>query len=230
MSLLTIMQDAAVLLGLAKPSVVASSPELTYQQMLVVANQVLQDLKERHAWSTLQKVATFTGDGVNATLTLPSDFDRPCEHPFASRPLAPDYFWPAGPLSSPEWAKATTYLTTAIVPVFRRRGLQLEFFPTPAVGETFNVAYQSANCVNVGGLEQPRFVADADIPVFDENLVMQGVLYMWKRIKGFDYAQEMDDYERSFERIASYDAGLMPTRTANMMLDRSGLGDVRVVT
>lgn len=228
MSLLTLLQSACLQLGLDKPVTVASSTDRTFVQLIDLANEAVNDLRERHNWSALQSIFTATGNGVQVDWPMPADFDRFSQHPSISRPLSPDYFWPAGPLNSPEWQKATTYLTTAIVPVFRLQGNTLSFYPVPATGEQYFVAYQSNQAINRSTTPKQLFEADNDVCAIDEILVKMGVIWMWRRAKGFDYAQEMDNYERSLERIASYDGGLMPVRTVNTYLDRSGLGDVRV--
>ena len=77
MTMLSIIQDAALHIGIPKPSAVASSTATDAMQLLRLLNAGASQLMKDHHWSKLLKVKTFTGVAAQAqTGQPPANFDR----------------------------------------------------------------------------------------------------------------------------------------------------------
>ena len=64
MSLLTLVQQAAILCGIEAPSAVASATDVTTAQFRVLAQQEGDELSRAFDWRRLKVQATITGDGT----------------------------------------------------------------------------------------------------------------------------------------------------------------------
>ena len=61
----------------------------------------------------------------------------------------------------------------------------------------------------VSGLRTPweelyapaAWAADSDLSLISERLIRLGAVWRWKRRKGFDYSEEMNDYEGALDRL-----------------------------
>jgi len=223
MTLLTIITRAARRCGLSAPSTVLGSGDETYLQLAEYAQETLEELTERHDWKILHKTQTITGDGSSTTFALNSDFSRLSKMPGVTRTGSTSGFWPAGPLSPPAFLGAQALPVSTVRPLFDIvNGItaSMIFVNAPATSEVYVVSYQSENGIYSVGSGTPTNIAtwtyDSDVPFVPERLVMLGTICKWKASKGLSYAEFMSDYERSFEKLASDDWGLMPVDMANV--------------
>lgn len=68
--------------------------------------------------------------------------------------------------------------------------------------------YISANCVlSAKGVGQPKFLADTDFPILDENMFVLGAKWRMWQIKGFDYAALQTEYIDYVDRKFGNDGG-----------------------
>ena len=113
MSLLTIVQGAAVRCNLAQPNAAFSSTDPQIQQIIAFAQDTGRELMERGGWRNLKFETSIVGDGSTTLFSLPSDFkrlcpsDKPQQSPFVSmqRPSIPI----RGPVND-EWLNAAKAL------------------------------------------------------------------------------------------------------------------------
>lgn len=68
MSLLTVVQNVAVRVGLAKPTVAAASADSNVQQIISFANEAGQELAHRYPWQALTKEASYSTPGLQGGL------------------------------------------------------------------------------------------------------------------------------------------------------------------
>ena len=81
---------------------------------------------------------------------------------------------------------------------------QIEFFPVLGVGEVITFVYAQGGWItNAAGQQYPTpaWQADSDLSLISERLIRLGAVWRWKRRKGFDYSEEMNDYEGALDRL-----------------------------
>lgn len=198
MNLLAIIQSAAAALNLPSPSAVVNSTDATAVQLLELANTEGRDLARRYPWQALIGEATFTTvatESQGAMETLAPGY----------RYILGDTIWNRtsglpvyGPVPAPEWQ---AYLASAITgpnSSYRIRGGTLRFSPVPAAGETCAFEYVSRYwCTDsTGATSRAAFASDQDLCLVDDELVLLGIQWRWRKAKGFEYSEEFMLYER----------------------------------
>jgi hypothetical protein len=195
-SLLTVIQDAADLLGLPRPGAVVSSTSTQVRQLLAHANIEGGELARRHQWQALTLEATWTSTAAEdqgALTTLAPGFVRAISDTVWNRS---DLHPVPGPLTPQIWQSLKASGITGPYFRFRIRAGRLLLIPAPAAGESLAFEYLSNNwCQSSAGTGQTRWNADDDTGVLDENLMTQGIVWRFKKSKGLDYVQEFQDYE-----------------------------------
>lgn len=211
MSLLGIVQDAAVLVGLSRPAAVASSSDTTVQQMMLLASLAAEEVAKWHDWSGLSVPGSITGDGTTTTWTLPTDFDRFAQGQRIILDGGTGLVI-AGPLRADEIATLRARTPVTVSYVFYRRGNQLVTAPALASGRHGIYEYQSKNwCTAASGVARDRFSSDDDtVAAFPEALVMLGLAWMWKQAKGLEYAAEYERWRSRVELEAARDRNMRP--------------------
>jgi len=199
MTLLEIAQEFSARTGLDKPLIVMASQDEQVQQIKGLANEVIADITRRgQSWPLLQKQATFTSvaasdQGLMTTLApygfkeilLGTLYDRT-----QRRPLY-------GPRNGPRWQEAVALPYTG--PFYSFRIWQGHFYTQPdlPVGHTIAFEYWSNWAILAvdGTTWKPRFTADTDSFVLDEELLISGLRWRWKAEKGLRFATDQLSYE-----------------------------------
>jgi len=233
MTLLSTTIRAARQCGLTPPTLVLGSGDETWLQMAEWAQEVVDDMAQRHDWRALHKTQTITGDGTTTAFTLGSgDYARLSKMPAVTRTGSTSGFWPAGPLDPPSWIGSTSLPIQSSRPLFQIENGILTSNTAPATGDSFIVSYQSSKPIYSSSIPVTTWLLDADTPLVPERLLLLGLVWRWKAAKGYDYAEAMSSFERAFESLASADWGLIPIETAWGSYDRLGseFGDLTVYT
>lgn len=200
MSLLSIVADACRHSSLGLPVLVSVIGNATSHAplMLQAAKEELDSLATRHNWQILTKENTFTTIAAAAQTTasaLPTDFDRMVsnESIFNRTLRRPIY----GPLSPEEWQDIQSSLVTMVNPAYRIRGGTILLSPTPSAGDTVAYEYISKYKARSSvAAEQENWQADTDTCVFPEPVVTLGVVWRYRRGRGYPYSNELEEYER----------------------------------
>lgn len=208
MSLLTMIQDAVLLLGIAdtKPSTAISTTDTTYTQLVALLQEEGDELARTQNWRFLKTAGTITGDGATTLWSLPSDFER----------LIPDdAFWstryPAVPLGGPvtdaEMLALKALPVTPVRPLWRFFGTQLEIWPALAAAEVVNYTYFSNAWIVSSAVNVTRWVTDADTARLPENILTLGLKWRWRKAKGFDFSMDFAAYKAERDRQAGQSGG-----------------------
>jgi hypothetical protein len=208
MSLLTMIQDAMALCGLASPSSAYGSSDATVSQFVALAQVEGDELSRFADWRALKVSATFTGDGESTLWDLPTDFDR-----FMNGAI----FWSEessgnklfGPIPDDDLVALKAMETEPPEPVWRLFGDQIEIWPALDDGEVVNTEYRSAYWIldNDGSTRKARWTADSDRAVISERLMTLGLVWRWKQTKGLEYSEAFRTYQIERTRQASNDGG-----------------------
>jgi hypothetical protein len=197
MSLLTILQDACRDLSLPVLTSVVGNTESHAPLMLRNAKEELNSLATRFTWQVLTKENTFTTIAAAAQTTasaIPTDFDRMVNESIFNRTQT-EPVW--GPITPDQWQNIQSSLVTLVDSVYRLRGGTILISPTPSAGQTIAYEYISTSKArSSGGTEQTNWQADADTTVFREDIVTLGVVWRYRKSKGYDFTSDLEEYER----------------------------------
>lgn len=225
MTLLTIVQDAAIELGFAEPSSVMTSTDPTIQLLRVIATKEGKELARRFDWQALQKEATFTTVATEIQVA-----SIQTTYPFFGR-IVNGSMWDRtenrivrGPLTAAEWQmkKAATAQIT-IGHYFRIRSNSLLMFSTPPAGNEIYFEYIS-NKWCFGSEAQTEWLADSDFGLIDEELIRLGIVWRYRKAKGFDYGEDFRTYEMALQDMFGPDSGRSIVDMTGADYDPMGLG------
>jgi hypothetical protein len=195
MTLLSICQDTADVVGLTRPTVIITGTDQLSRQLLGFAKKTLEELSIMD-WPVLQVPYSFNTVAAQAAYDLPANFGREIGDSVYG---AARYSQLRGSLTPGDWARQRNILPGLGFYRFRIFGspLKLNLTPTPQGVETIVFEYQSLDrVVAVDGVTLKRtFTADNDTTVVPEDIMKKGVEWRIRRAKGMDYSEEFDDYE-----------------------------------
>lgn len=198
MSLLTIVQDALKHSSLALPSVntVVGNTTSHAPGMLQAAKEELDSLATRANWQKLTREHTFTtiAAAVQTTASaFPTDFDRFVNESIWNR----DTDRELTAIDAMEWQRIQATVSVLVDPHYRVRGGTILITPTPTAGHTIAYEYISTYKVRSNaGADQVTWAADSDTTVFPEPIVTLGVVWRYRRGRGYPYSAEAEEYER----------------------------------
>lgn len=202
MSLLTIVQQAMLRQGQAAPGVVIHSGDSGVQQRIALLQDIGDELDERYTWQTMNQPAQIVCDGVLTLFPLPPDWGGMSEGTtiqstkFPTLPVL-------GQITNEQFAAFQALPVAPLQPLWRVRDNQFEFYPTPAAGEIYKYTYYSNQWIQSAlGVPQSVWLADTDISLIDEKVLVSGLEWRWLKSKGLDYAEEFRRYEMRLGRAA----------------------------
>jgi hypothetical protein len=110
-----------------------------------------------------------------------------------------------GPLSDREWQAIKSGIAVAAPQIrFRLFGGQIQFDPLPTSADTIAFEYVSKNwCQSASGTPQSSFVADTDLPIITDDLLVLSLKWRLLAARGFNYAEEKALYEEALNRRKS---------------------------
>ena len=201
MSLLTVIQDAADQIGLARPAQVATSTDAQIRQLFRMAQIEGRELSRRHEWQALMKQATHTtlaAQNQGSITSIASD---------GFRSMVNNSLWNrsqleqiGGPVDSADWQALQASVTASPYYDYRVEDGNLFLYPAPGAGDTIAFAYHSKHwCQSSGGTGQEKWLADTDVGRLDEHIMTMGIAWRFLRAKGMTYTQEFSDYQQLVE-------------------------------
>ena len=223
MSLLTIAQEAASLLGFAEPATISGNTNRNareYLRHLNIGGMQIAVMKNGWGagWDALTREHELTTVANQASYDLPTDFGWMVEDSVWDR----EQYWSLrGPLSPQEWQRIRSGLLQEISLRWDFRittvsGVRkITFDPTPTGAQTIVFEYGSRSWVSSSrGIHRTRFEADTDDSVFDEDLHVLDLIWRHRRQTGLVYEHDYTDFMKAVrERMALQ---------ANMPVIRSG--------
>lgn len=202
MSLLSIIQQAMLRQGQAKPQLAFANTDTGVQQRIALLQDVGDELAERYTWQSLNTPASITCDGSTLLFDLPVAWGGLSEGESLQSTLFPT-LPVVGPITNEQMAMFKALPVTPLQPVWRVIDGQFEFYPAPANGEVYKYNYYSSYWIaSASGTPQEAWEADTDVSLIDEKVLTSGLEWRWLKAKGLDYAEEFRRYEMRLARAA----------------------------
>jgi hypothetical protein len=233
MTLRTIISDpefgAATLCGLPSPTSIVGSSDPNASILLALANQEGRELAGRHDWQAITVDYTVATLAAELQTALPSDYERLMPYPELWNRTSSQMY--SGPTGVRAWGQIKgTGISTGTPGWWRLNGGALYITPAPSAGDTLAFFYVSKNWVQSEALTaKDHFTVDTDTALIPERLISLGIVWRYKKSKGFDYAEDLSTYEREVERACSRDRGLgaiTPPVNNRFPVDRTWPGTV----
>ena len=208
MTLLTICQDAANLIGITAPNAVTSSTDTSTIQLEACANQEGRAQVQKYSWEVLIQEGSHTtkaAESQGAMTTIATDFGRFSNQTLWNRTTDRRYY---GPITAAKWQQILAVVSGGITNYFRIRGGNLLMHPTPTAGESVKFEYVSKNWVDTSGgtsANADKFSGDSQTTVLEEELVVLGVVWRFLKLKGLPYDQQFVDYQNSMAEYSNHD-------------------------
>lgn len=207
-SILDLAEDIADELSLNRPSALVSvTDNSTAQKIFRHMVRSCRMISGRYDWQVLRREKTHTTLAAAAqTGAIPTDFLRFVPETFYNRTTR----WTVdGPVTSAEWQYAQTGMNARVNKAFYQRGNTLYLTPTPAAGETIAYEYitKYIGTDTTAATERTTFTVDTDIPYFDDELVILGTVWRYRKAEGLDYSEEYRDFELRLADLIKMDGG-----------------------
>lgn len=209
MTILSVCQQVAPVIGLKIPTAVMASTEREHLELAALANEMAEriafDLS--YDWTMLKRVATITGDGLADGFDLPDDYKRmlkkariwPSSSPYASLTHYPD---------SDQWLGMEVQNFQQLIGAWTLIGSQIFVKPVMTLGNTIKFFYIHNQIVKkADGTPQTGFLADEDVFVLPERILKLGMTWQWKANKGQQYAEDLSNYEDALSSVIGGDKG-----------------------
>jgi hypothetical protein len=207
MSLLTMIQPAAVKLGLyaTPPGSAASNPDGNIQQLVALLNEAGQELLNRHPWQVARNEANFTTVAATSQGNIITICAAPANETFAY--IVNESMWDRttrrplfGPKSPAEWQQLNAQFVQGPWYQYTIRANQILFLPVPAAGDAIYFEWMQKEWAtdSTGATPKQSMTADTDIALLDERILTLECIWRWKSAKGLAYA---DDFKKADDAI-----------------------------
>lgn len=205
--------------GLSVPASISSGSDQTALQMWALLKSAGQRLLNEHEWQFRNKTYEFTTTPPTLTYSFPTDYESFIGMTGWNRtsriPLI-------GPMSEQEWQllKARNLGSNTFALQYIISGDQLEFYYIPSDPQDLAIAYQSRGWVRdatTPTVYKDAPAADADIVLYDPQLITSFLKLMWREEKGFDVSGEYgaaNQYRLALARAKGKDT---PSQTISLV-------------
>jgi len=222
MSVLSLIAHVCGRINIPVPASVLGNTDTQILQILRLLEEEGNDLAQRGDWNALTNEAThvsLAAEDQGAIATIAANGFRTYKN---------DTFWDRtnklpimGPLSDEEWQARKAMTTQGARFAFRLRGGHILITPTPAAGYSWAFEYVSKYwMLGIDGTTYKQYATlDTDTILLQEELVIAGLRWRWKREKGFDYAEDFATYEMQVKDALSRDGGKPTLRMDGEMRD-----------
>ena len=218
---LALVQFAADELSLARPTNISdTSSDNTAQKLVRHFTRTCRQLSAEYDWSRLRREKTITTTATEEQVSaLPTDFLR----------FVPESMWNRskrtkvnGPLPPDDWQARKATLVTGTYNNFIIRNNSFLMQPVPGAGQTIAFEYITKYVgINAAATtELLDFTADTDTTYFDDELILLGVVWRYRKAEGLDYSEEFREYGMRRANLIKMDGGRRIVDMNTMKQDR----------
>lgn len=216
MSVLSIIQSFARRHALAVPTGVIGSTDTTVVQLFQMLSDVVEEMVQESKFNVITRETVFTAtasedQGAMSTLA-PYGYQWAYFETFYDRTLRRPLY---GPLNETEWQEIKAIPNPGPFYKFRIRGDHLLINPAPTTPLS-TIAFEYASSwayTSSGGTAQADMEADSDLILFPNTVILRGLAYHWKQVKGLPYQEDKDKF---YELLNNYIARDKVKRRINL--------------
>lgn len=211
MSLLTLIQGAAIKIGIDQPNTVVGNSNIEVLELLELANDEGAELVRRGDWRVLRRELLFTTiTGETQTGMVPSDYDHMVQGTIWNRTKHRKI---EGTVTPETWQRIKSSNVGTVYDTLYMRGNDVLMHPSSPGGEIIAAEYVTKNfCQSVAAAGQSQWFADTDNGVLSERLMKLGIVARYKMQKGLDATSDVAMYETQVMLALGMDK---PERTLN---------------
>lgn len=212
-TVLGIVQQAMLEIGLPKPNEAVTSSDLTVQQFVALFNSAGNEMVVGNNWNKLVKEYTITTVADQDSYLLPTDYSSYIDQTIWDR----TNHWPViGVKSSQEWEQLKGgLLSSGPRTRFRINNGKFNIFPTPGVSGGTVGAVIAMEYVGTGWLQDSQKTntyyslakSDSDISLFDEWLIVKFLKLKYLEAKGLDTSAAAKDFNNVWQARQGQDKG-----------------------
>lgn len=219
---LEVLKQVAGELGLPRPNSITGIEDIQSVQLLSLLNSAGNELQLYYPWAQFCKEWAFDTVIDQADYPLPDDWNYFIDQTQWDRT---DH-WPLlGPKSPQEWAWLKGSLVASLPRLrFRVANNLFKLYPTPQAGSVpsplkLAMEYVQKNWViGASAVPQNMIIADGDILLYNQWLLIKFVKFKFYELKGFNTAGVKEDFMRVYLSLTGKDTGapilsLSPQRT-----------------
>lgn len=216
MSILTVVQQASMPVGLARPLSLFGNTNREWMEMQEVVNEAASIIVQSFDWQRLKRQHVIIGDGASLDFPMPEDYRRMLRKGsiWSSR-----YQWQTQQIVDLDtWTELSEPNAPAQDGIWTIYGDRLHFLPRLGNSETIKFFYVKDKVCrgpDEAPAEKAAFEDDGDTFLLNERLLKLCIIYLWKQSKGQDFAAELADYEQAADQYMVEDKGSQPVVTGN---------------
>lgn len=179
------------------PTATTTTSGSTFGQLVALLDEVLDYLTSEYNFEGLVEECVFLSQATDLqgslTALAPKGYSRICRNTFFDRT---ENLQIQGALTDVEWQAQKSMATGGPYSWFRLRGGNLYLLPSPPAGHTMAFEYMSNWAVADASGNRKRYASlDTDTFLLPDDLLLAGLRWRWKSEKGFDYAEELRQFE-----------------------------------
>lgn len=215
MTILSVVQNVALAVGIEYPDAVFSVEDRTMREMVRVVNDVAIRIRDAEFdWQALQAIHTATGDGSIDAFPLPDDYARMT---IAGNLWSSRWSWGINKVPSiDEWLEMQAVPYVSVTGDWIIYGDQLHVMPVMSASETVRFTYVRNTIVRqTGGALATEFMNDTDSFVLNERLLELGIIWQWKAQKGVPANDHEENFNRAMYDAMTRDKGAKPVISGN---------------
>ena len=218
---LELMELAADELSLVRPTDITDvTDDPTALKLSRLLHRTCKQLAAEYDWARLRREHTFTTIAAETqTGAFPDDFLRFVNDSGWNRTRNNRLY---GPVTSQEWQQTKGLNVNVAYQHFYVRGAALLITPTPEAGDTIAFEYITKNIGAdlSGSNELANFVSDDDTAFFDDELVILGMVWRYRKSEGLDYLEEFREYQMRRANMIKADGGRRMLDMNNPSIER----------
>jgi hypothetical protein len=206
MTILTVTEGVAAVIGIDVPTVLFSSTEREHVELQHLANEMADRVWKAHDWEVLKTLETLTGDGSAETFSLPSDYGRQIKDAelWSSRIQTPLTHI----VSADRWLELDVRSYQFVIGVWTKIGGEIAIKPAMTATETAKYYYISNLIISpASGSDKTAFTIDNDSFRLNERVLKLGMIWQWRANKGLPYGEDLSNYETALGEMISEDKG-----------------------
>ncbi|WP_141339702.1 hypothetical protein [Bradyrhizobium sp. USDA 3458] len=206
MTILSACDQASKLMGKGAMTSLFANTDPFAGELAALSNDVAPDIAKRYDWQKLITLNSQVGDGTATAFDLPANYDR---MPVKANVWLSSTSLPMEHVTDlDDWRQRRLLSLSSLGGEWTIIGGQMQIFPAMTASQTATFYYVSNQIVSKsGGSTDAAFSADTDSFRLPERLMSLALIWRWRQMKRFDYAEDMETFEIALAQEIARDKG-----------------------